>query len=50
MTDSEKSSTPTTTGITSTKVDNLAMTTNPTTGKFIIVNTVNHDIAKDKYK
>ena len=52
MTDSEKSSTPTTTGITtpktdtSTKVDNLAMTT----GKFIIVNTVNHDIAKDKYK
>ena len=56
MTDSAKSSTPTTTGITtpktdtSTKVDNLAMTTNPTTGKFIIVNTVNHDIAKDKYK
>ena len=56
MTDSENSSTPTTTGITtpktdtSTKVDNLAMTTNLTTGKFIIVNTVNHDIAKDKYK
>ena len=56
MTDSEKSSTPTTTGITtpktdtSNKVENLAMTTNSTIGKFIIVNTVNHDIAKDKYK
>jgi hypothetical protein len=56
MTDSEKSSTLTTTESTtpktdtSTKVDNLAMTTNPTTGKFIIVNTINHDITKDKYK
>jgi hypothetical protein len=56
MTDSEKSITPTTTEITtpktdtSNKVENLAMSTNSTIGKFIIVNTVNHDIAKDKYK